>query len=412
MQPHNKSRTQKAITNDSLIRQAGITEVLRVGVDHLSLREVSARAGLTHGATYARYEDAEELLVDLWINILMERSVRLYELCQNAARHPSNETLQALFQFVLDASEADAAAVHLLFTARRIPVLAEEVDLFIASRLRFDAQSSDESAVFTRGICLYGLMTTQILYAHHVKRSNHYLEQLKEWLVTSLQVPPRDVTRIDVTEPRVNYLDVTSDDLRSELAMATFNVIGSSGYTRATISRIARRAGCSPGAIYGLYDSKEALVVASYQKTFNERWSRITQFTRFLDVGFLTQLLFDCAHPTNAVWRNFLLEFSLASAHNPLLFQSHEVQERGLAALAPNIPEATDEELILLGQIITVLSLITHGVSFVASVLGSMEFTDFDQFAEPLRQSILWSAGPTWTQLCSRVNVLAGEFAN
>ena len=54
------------IANDAAIRDAAIGEVLRVGVDHVSLRDVGHEAGLTHGATYARYEDVDELLVDLW----------------------------------------------------------------------------------------------------------------------------------------------------------------------------------------------------------------------------------------------------------------------------------------------------------------------------------------------------------
>jgi AcrR family transcriptional regulator len=87
-----KTRSKKALANDELIRNAGIGEILRVGVDHVSLREVSARAGLTHGATYARYEDADELLVDLWIVQLAERAIALFELCLTAARTPRRRT--------------------------------------------------------------------------------------------------------------------------------------------------------------------------------------------------------------------------------------------------------------------------------------------------------------------------------
>jgi AcrR family transcriptional regulator len=65
--------------------------LLRVGVDHVSLRDVSARAGLTHGAAYARYEDANELLVDLWISKLQNRAIRLFTLCLKLVRHRANE---------------------------------------------------------------------------------------------------------------------------------------------------------------------------------------------------------------------------------------------------------------------------------------------------------------------------------
>jgi AcrR family transcriptional regulator len=409
---HQKARSKKAIANDDLIRKAGIHEILRVGVDHVSLREVSARAGLTHGATYARYEDAEEMLVDLWIEELVDRAVTLFELCVSAAEHPTTENVRATFDFVRSTGEAEAAMVHLLFTARRIPVLAEEVNAFIETYLRReDCRLARVSNAFARAMCLFSLMTTQILYSYHAQRTNHYLARLEEWMTTTLQTDPDTVPDVELPEPAEPFSYVATDTLESELAAATFHVVGKSGYTRATIARIARRANCSPGSIYSLYDSKEEMVVAAYRKTLKERWSRIAHFTHFLDEGFLTRLLHESAHPVNATWRDFLLEFSLASANNPLLYQAHEVQERGLAVLAPLIPDASDEELVLLGQIITVLSLLTHGVSFMASVTDSMACNNYAQLAEPLRRSVLNCAGPTWVQLCARVDQMANDTA-
>jgi len=403
--PLHKTRSKKAIANDELIRQAGIEEILRVGVDHVSLREVSARAGLTHGATYARYEDAEEMLVDLWIDKLAERAITLFELCVSAATDPTPENMHRVFGFVRDASEPDAAMVHLLLTARRIPVLAEEVNEFIENYLmREDCRTQQVSAAFSRALCLFSLMAVQVIFTHHVQRPGHYFDRLEEWMTTAFQTDENAVPVFEFPEPTTTYSIVESDNLESILASATFHVVGKSGYARATITRIARRANCSPGSIYSLYDSKEELVIAAYQRTVGERWSRIAYFMHFLDEGYLARRLHLYAHPANQTWRDFLLEFSLASANNPLLYRAHEAQDRGLATLAPLIPNATDEELVLLGQIITVLSLITHGVSFLATATGSMECTNYAQFAEPLRNSVMNCAGPTWEQLCARVD--------
>ena len=410
MDSQQKSRSKKAIVNDELIRNAGIEEILRVGVDHVSLREVSARAGLTHGATYARYEDADELLVDLWIARLAERAIGLFELCERASTEPTPSNMREVFNFVRDADEADAAMVHLLLTARRIPVLSEEVNEFIENYLmREDCRSQDVSATFTRALCLFSLMTVQIIFSRHVQRPGHYFDRLEEWMTTAFQTDADTVPEIDLAEPTVPYSIVESSDLESVLAAATFHVVGKSGYAHATITRIARRANCSPGSIYSLYDSKEELVIAAYRRTLPERWSRIAYFMHFLDSGFLTQRLYLYTHPENETWRNFLLEFSLASANNTLLYQAHEAQDRGLATLAPLIPDATDEELILLGHIITVLSLLTHGVAFMATATGSLECTNYVQFAEPFRRSVLSCVGTTWVQLCARVDQMTEE---
>jgi AcrR family transcriptional regulator len=405
-----KSRSKKAITNDEAIRNAGIDEILRVGVDHVSLREVSARAGLTHGATYARYEDAEEMLVDLWIARLSQRAIALFELCLNAAQDPTSTNMHVVFGFVRDANEADAAMVHLLLTARRIPILAEEVNEFIENYLqREDCRTQRVSAEFSRAICLFSLLTVQIIFAQHAKRPQDYFDRLEEWVVAAFGTDADSVPPVELLEPTGLHSFEESDTLESQLAAATFHVVGKSGYARATITRIARRAKCSPGSIYSLYDSKESLVIAAYRKTLSDRWTRISYFMKFLDHGVLAQRLHYYAHPVNEEWRSFLLEFSLASANNPLLFQAHEAQDRGLATLAPLIPDATDEELVVLGQIITVLSLLAHGVAFMATTTGSMSCTNYVQFAEPLRRSVLDCVGPTWDQLCSRVDQMINE---
>lgn len=400
-----KTRSKKALANDELIRNAGIGEILRVGVDHVSLREVSARAGLTHGATYARYEDADELLVDLWIVQLAERAIALFELCLTAAKDPTTTNVHEVFEFVRAASEHDAAMVHLLLTARRIPVLAEEVNGFIENYLmQEDCRTQEVSAAFNRALCLFSLMTVQIIFSAHVQRPGQYFDRLEEWMATAFQADPDSVPVSEFSVPTEPYSFSASDSLESVLADSTFHVVGKSGYAKATITRIARRANCSPGSIYSLYDSKEELVIAAYRRTLPDRWSRIAYFMHFLDQDFLTRRLHLYAHPVNETWRDFLLEFSLASANNPLLYQAHESQDRGLATLAPLVPDATDDELVLLGQVITVLTLLTYGVAFLATATGSMACTNYAQFAEPFRRSVLNCAGDTWLQLCARVD--------
>src|SRR5271168_1094263 len=112
-----RTRSARAVANDAAIREAAVSEVLRVGVDHVSLRDVGHRAGLTHGATYARYEDVDELLVDLWNSELVHRATTTFDLCMAAAESPSIASVNALFDVIRNATPADVASVHLLLTA-------------------------------------------------------------------------------------------------------------------------------------------------------------------------------------------------------------------------------------------------------------------------------------------------------
>src|ERR1700689_4450565 len=100
MSDNQRTRTARAIANDAAIRDAAINEILRVGVDRVSLRDVGKHAGLTHGATYARYEDVNELLVDLWESKLCRSAIAMFERSVDAVETPNKETVGALFDFI------------------------------------------------------------------------------------------------------------------------------------------------------------------------------------------------------------------------------------------------------------------------------------------------------------------------
>src|ERR1700679_3372931 len=92
-----RTRNARAAANDAAIANAGVNEILRVGVDRISLREVAQRAGLTHGAAYARFEDVSELLIELWQSRLSGSAVELLELSLRAVEDRNEAAIAALF---------------------------------------------------------------------------------------------------------------------------------------------------------------------------------------------------------------------------------------------------------------------------------------------------------------------------
>lgn len=304
-----RTRSARAVANDAAIREAAVSEVLRVGVDHVSLRDVGHQAGLTHGATYARYEDVDELLVDLWNSVLYQRAVTMFELCMSAAELPSTRTVGALFDFIRGTTPADVACVQVLLAARRIPTLHEEVEPFIHDYLeRESGPSHTKSATFARGLTLFAMMVVQIFADATYGRDDNYQDVLEKLLLETLETDPRDVNEVELRVPDERITLAPGEDLRTQLAFATFGVVGKSGYTRATISRIARRANCSPGAIYKLYPSKEDLVIAAFHDLMRARWMNASNFIDVLEEGSLTQLLNASASEANAVRQSFTLE--------------------------------------------------------------------------------------------------------
>jgi AcrR family transcriptional regulator len=396
-----RKRSGRALHNDKAIRDAGIEEVLRVGVDHVSLRGVSALAGLTHGATYARYEDADEMLVDLWKSVLYERAVKLFTLCLEAAEHPSADSVRNLIGYVRTADKADVASIQLLLTARRIPVLLEEVEPFINGYLQSDNYRSPElHNLFARTISLYGLVTAQIVHGYHIEQESDYLELLEQWLVETLMTDPESIPATPDPGPQAPFIfEATGDDIRESLTYATYVVVGRSGYSHATVSRIARRSNVSPGTIYSLYESKEELVADSFRLALRSRWSRLAYFRETLEQNYLSQLLSQSTHSSNFLWRFYFTEFRLATVYNPALLAALEELRNEVHVVLPLLTSATDEEKELLAQVILIVNLLTTGVSSIATITGSTERSDFAQFTEPLRLAILKSVGTTWDDL-------------
>ena len=395
-----RARSARALANDEVIREAAILEVLRVGVDRVSLRDVGQRAGFTHGATYARYEDVDELLVDLWISSLCERMTDLYERCLIAAREPGEAATAALVDFVRQASSSDVAALQLLLTARRIPALFEEVEPFISTYLARGGDGDGDDPLYTRATAVFAMLITMIGNIHFFEATSADLSVLEVVLLDLFTSPPTSDDAIDLHEPDVAGTPAPTNDLRSQLGYATFLVVGKSGYTHATISRIARRAKCSPGVIYRIFASKEDLVISSFRASLNARWMRIDNFSRLLDRGGMAQSLFDTTASINAVRRDFVLEFTLGATNVPKLRETLIAQTQELVSPIPLLDGVDTEHASTLAAVIRFIAYVTTGITLVSGACGVLHSANLSQFTEPFRRAVLNQSGPQWLQFC------------
>ncbi len=105
-------RSARALLNDQSIRRATVNSILRQGVDAISFRDIGRDAGLTHGALYARCEDVEELLVDVWANELCARAISMMALASKAAARPSDAAIHDVITYVREASATDQATIQ------------------------------------------------------------------------------------------------------------------------------------------------------------------------------------------------------------------------------------------------------------------------------------------------------------
>jgi AcrR family transcriptional regulator len=389
-----RRRSTKALANDRVIRSSAVNEIVRVGVDRLSLRDVGRVAGLTHGATYARYEDVDELLIDVWNSTLRQRLVTMSQLSQTAAERPSAHTVGELFEFLRHADARDSAAIEVLLVSRRIPVLHEETETFVRSHLEPCKGSPNVS---TRAVLLLGFMMAQIFADTQLGFDAEYQSALEKLLIEALGTTASDSPNGD--NPIVHALDPISlndrdrpslgRDLKSELARATYDVVGKSGYVRATISRIARRSNCSPGAIYKFHRSKEDLVIAAFADLMASRRTSAAHITRVLDEGYLTGILSHEASDECELRRNFTLEMALVARHSDTMRSIILSRLIECDSQEPDPVEIDESQNQRLRRANRTIATVIVAVSWLATITGATASYDMKSFAEPLRRGLI-----------------------
>jgi AcrR family transcriptional regulator len=395
-----RTRSARALANDVAIRKAAIESILQGGVDRLSLRDIGHQAGLTHGATYARYEDVDELLVDLWNSTLAQRAITMFELSHAAARTPNTETVEAMFAVLRDTTAADVAAVHVLLVSRRFPILHEEVEPFIHQYL--ESTEPDLDGTYARAQILFAILIVRVIGVHQFDWGGDDTN-LERLILSTLQTTPMDIARFEPSEANDRRIPEPNESLKSQLAYATFGVVGKSGYIRATITRIARRAVCSPGAIYKLYPSKEDLVVASFRDIMRARWLRATNFVDILEEGSIAQLLYASASVQNELRQSFTMETILASAHSDKIRLAVMGQLRELEDAVRSLVRLSEDEIESLQFLIRTLTSLAIGVSWMTTIAPSTRDIDFNQFAEPFRLAVLRDALPNWNHVSEQI---------
>jgi AcrR family transcriptional regulator len=380
-----RRRSQRAVANDKAILAAAVDEIVRVGVDRVSLRDVGHVAGLTHGATYARYEDVSELLIEVWNSTLNERLIAMFNLSREAAERPGSRTVGELSDCIRHADSRDSAAIEMLLVSRRFPTLLEETERFIHAYLE---PVEEPTPAHTRAIILFGIVMAQIFSNSHFGFDIEYQSALEKLLIEALGSAATSSPSRYITTEETCDIDPSSDGDRgykSDLMHAAYDVIGRSGYVGATISRIARRSKCSPALVYKLHRSKEDLVLGAFTEFVVGRHLNASMMARVLDEGFFASILNAEASAESERRRNFCLETLLAAGHSdtmrPIILG--ELIQGSSARTA--FVETEDGQSQRLDYASRTVIAVVLSVSWLATVTRKTDSLDMAVFAEPLR---------------------------
>lgn len=254
------TRAESVRRNDEAIRAALITSIAEQGWDSVSVSGVAKRARVTVGAVYARAENIAELANDAWMATLSAHVHHVLDTNCAAARSGDH-------RLILDASrEAE----------RDTESMRAALDLLIASQ--FDDELSEVvGADFARMLSEIMVPVDDSLQARHFAASlflvNSFLFGRLMAIAGGSVIAPltegeakilagfygaKPCESVPLELPAVVFRNVVSPEDSS--AVAIFETFSRWGYRRATVSRIARASGSTPGAVLAGVSSKAELV--------------------------------------------------------------------------------------------------------------------------------------------------------
>jgi AcrR family transcriptional regulator len=272
--PVTPRRRADAARNDEILLDTALELLREKGPDRLSALDLARRAGLTTGAVYARYENNEEILVGLWQNRLiaplrqfLSDSVKVLTEPEYEAENPHDP----IYATLMEPSPPLLAAISLLIAAPRITELSEVVvpDIReILSELGVKEDVNDVRSTLILAAVSTGLGCLYFAAADMFKMS--------DW--PTIRAMMRYVISVESTFPTppvtpklpFEYVVETGDEIRDALVNAATNVIGRSGFDRATTQRVARAAGLPPSALFSEYQNRHALFTDVVAKLLRE----------------------------------------------------------------------------------------------------------------------------------------------
>ncbi|MBM3639286.1 MAG: TetR family transcriptional regulator [Actinobacteria bacterium] len=317
-----RRRSQASVDNDNRILDAALVEVCAVGIDRIVLRSVARRVNLTSGAMYGRYESAAEIAVGLWTNRLAEPTLSLLSGGLESMMTGDSESMTNVVKKLVKPSPTIAAGLECLAVAHRHDVLNEEMSDWMPKW--FAANGLDESTPHderVRRLTALSVLLGMGLFSFVNQRPDEW-SLIVPIYSQALRTPVDIRTARSTLEVTPFVAATTGDPLRDALINATAEVMGRAGLEQTTVSRIARRAHLTSGAVYTQYDVKEELLIDAMKTLLTnaaaDTGAITTSGIAANDLPDATAQIYQLAvAPERINWRRFRLETYIAARTRP-----------------------------------------------------------------------------------------------
>jgi len=376
-----RATSQRSTRNAAAVLKAITQESIANGLDGIVASSVAKRAGLTTGAIYSRFENSDEMLIALWENVVAPEFEPFLADTISAINSTTPITATTpIVELLEKPSRIVGLGAEFLAIAQRNDVVGEVVTPQISLWLSDAGLHQRNNAVKKAGVALGASIAIGSALRSFITGTNAGMPIIAESIRSSISA----ATPTSSPRKRLDPVSTHSNagvPLRDALINATAEVMSKTGFTNATISRIARKSQVTSGSIYNFYPDKETLMndaVRELMRTTQRQTldaKRTATSTHGENFG-LTDAFDFALYPERAIWLRFRQECIIATRHHKkTLKELRTVVAEQQEAMAMSFPDI-DRELISL--VSTGEQIIGYGFSALVGYTNQLESCDFD----------------------------------
>ncbi|MDH6536877.1 TetR/AcrR family transcriptional regulator [Aurantimicrobium minutum] len=260
------TRAESTRLNDEAILSALAYSISDQGWDVISVSGVAKKAGVSVGAIYARAENLSELANMLWEIRLRTVIKEVLGLIAHACDSSSPELILRASSFFDLNKSTISPALELIIASQFDDELAEVIGIDFTNLIS-EMTVPRSSSLAVRHQAASRFLTLSFLFGRALAvSSGAVIEPLSyeeaKVLASFSRMKPED--KLESIGSPIFLKDSAGEGGEAELSI--LDVISKWGYRRATVSRMARAAGQTPGALISGFTSKADLVAEAARK--------------------------------------------------------------------------------------------------------------------------------------------------
>ncbi len=376
-----RATSQRSANNAAAVVKALTQEAFECGLDNIAASSIAKRAGLTTGAIYSRYENSDEMLIALWQQVVAhELRALVAETVEAVTTRSTTGVPSDLVARLEKPSRILGLGAEFVVMAQRNEVVGEVVIAEVSKWLHEAGLQSGATAIERAGVALGASIAIGSALRSFVTTTNPAMGIVLDGIHNAYLSANEKHSRAKVQVPKPIRSN-TESALRDALIDATAEVMSKTGFTGATISRIARKSGVTSGSIYNFYPDKEALMndaVNELMRTTQNQTldAKRTASTKQQPNFGLTDSFHFGLSADRRIWLRFRQECIIATRHHKTTYkQMKKVVAELDQAMIDSFPKI-DKQII--GLVSMGEQAIGYGFSSLFGYTNLLDKCDFD----------------------------------